>query len=54
MSDTQYAHDNDNFLIDPPILTTFDLNGLSDAMYEEFDRDKLHRSLNDLFNNLNL
>ena len=37
VSDTQYAHDNDNFLIDPPILTPFDPNGLSDAMYEEFD-----------------
>jgi len=54
VSDTQYAHDNDNFLIDPPIVTPFDPNGLSETMYTEFDRDNFHRSVNDLFNNINL
>ena len=54
VSNTQYAHDNDNFLIDLPIVTPFDPNGLSETMYTEFDRDNFHRSLNDLFNNLNL
>ena len=34
VSDTQYAHDNDNIIIDPPIFTPFDRNGLSPAMYE--------------------
>ena len=54
MSDTQYAHDNDNIIIDPPILTPFDEDGLAPAMYEQFNRDELHQRLNHLLNNLNL